>query len=96
MLGKQHARSRLLSAEVVRLRKAAYERVENQLGTADTSILPRCYGNVNREQAYEAGLEEGTVAFLDGLKYEHDFFLEVTPRGILVNARFVQTPVVTP
>ncbi|KAF1971700.1 hypothetical protein BU23DRAFT_569855 [Bimuria novae-zelandiae CBS 107.79] len=74
------------SAETVEQRRAAYERVETQLGTRDTSILPHSYCNANREQLYEEGLEIGTIVFQDGLKHGHDFFLEFTPRGILSNA----------
>jgi acyl-CoA oxidase len=40
---------------------------------------------------YEQGLRVGRIAFEDGLKYQHDFFLESTPNGILSNARYVST-----
>lgn len=88
-LPNSHARiaQHLSSAEAVRQRKAAYERVETQLGTRDTSILPRCYRSLDREQAYDEGLRMGSVAFRDGLEHGHDFFVKETPRGILANAR---------
>ncbi|KAF2443667.1 acyl-CoA oxidase [Karstenula rhodostoma CBS 690.94] len=74
------------SAEAVKQRRGAYDRVETQLGTKDTSVLPRIYGNMDRERAYQESLEMGTIAFQDGIKHGHNFFSEVTPRGIFANA----------
>ncbi|KAF2200304.1 acyl-CoA oxidase [Delitschia confertaspora ATCC 74209] len=73
-------------AHVVRKRRAAFERVETITGTRDTSKLPRSYGNMNREEAYEEGLEWGKAAFEDGINYKHDYFDSITPRYALANA----------
>ncbi|KAF2875806.1 acyl-CoA dehydrogenase/oxidase C-terminal [Massariosphaeria phaeospora] len=72
--------------QTVQQRRVAFERVERALGTRDTSILPRCYGNMNRDEAYDEGLEVGRVTFEDGRHHNHDFFLESTPRGMIANA----------
>lgn len=71
-------------------RRAAFERVETLTGTRDTSKLPRSYANMNREEAYDEGLEWGKAAFEDGNQFKHDFFAFVTPRFLLVNSRYSQ------
>jgi acyl-CoA oxidase len=73
----------------VQQRRDAFERVETILDTRNTAKLPRCYASTSREELYDEGLRAGRAAFEDGLKHEHDFFLEATPRGILNNARYV-------
>ncbi|ORX96649.1 acyl-CoA dehydrogenase/oxidase C-terminal [Clohesyomyces aquaticus] len=73
-------------ADVVGNRRAALERVETLIGTRDTSQIPRSYANMNREQAYDEGLEWGKAAFEDGIRFKHDFFAFVTPRFQLVNS----------
>ncbi|KAF2641161.1 acyl-CoA oxidase [Massarina eburnea CBS 473.64] len=70
----------------VRQRRAAFERVERLSGTHDTIVLPKCYANTNREEAYDQGLKVGKIAFEDGLKYGHSFFHKMTPRYTLSNA----------
>jgi hypothetical protein len=43
---------------------------------------------MNREEAYEEGLEMGRAAFEDGIKHGHDFFVNITPRYMLANSRY--------
>jgi acyl-CoA oxidase len=73
--------------DVVQQRRAALKRVEISSGTHDTSILPRCYANMNREEAFDEGLKMGSIAFTDGLKHKHHFFHVATPRYTLGNSR---------
>lgn len=75
------------SKENVEQRRAAFFRVENRLGTSDTSKLPRVYGNMNREDAYDEGLEWGKVAFEDMLEHKHSVFAEANMRYVLINSR---------
>jgi acyl-CoA oxidase len=82
----------MYSANKAQQRRDAFERVETLLGTRDTFKLPSCYANQNREEMYEEGLKAGRVMFQDGLKHEHDFFLESTSRGVLGNARYDPIP----
>ena len=73
--------------EKVQQRRAAFECIKNFLDTRDTATIPRCYGGTSQEELYEEGLKAGRATFEDGLKYNHDFFLETTSRGTISNAR---------
>ncbi|OJD24422.1 hypothetical protein ACJ73_04220 [Blastomyces percursus] len=42
--------------------------------TDDQSKLPAVYANADREAVYLQGVEVGTAAFVDGIRYNHDFF----------------------
>ena len=77
------------SAAIVERRRATFERVEKLTGAWDTKKLPAIYGNMNREDAYEEGLKTGKAAFEDGIRHGHDFFVNITPRCMLANSRFV-------
>ncbi|OCK75015.1 acyl-coenzyme A oxidase 1 [Lepidopterella palustris CBS 459.81] len=70
----------------VKKRRAAWHRVESITNVLDTSKLPRSYGNMDREQAYDEGLEWGKAAFEDGINYKHNYFDNITPRYVLSNA----------
>ncbi|KAF2648187.1 acyl-coenzyme A oxidase 1 [Lophiostoma macrostomum CBS 122681] len=74
--------------DMVQERRAAFERVETLLETQDTSKLPRSYGNMNREEAYEEGLQMGKATFEDGIRHGHDVFVNITPRYMLANSSF--------
>ena len=80
------------SIDTVERRRAAFERVEKFTGAWDTKKLPAIYGNTNREDAYEEGLKIGKAAFEDGIRHGHDFFVNITPRCMLANSRFVLPP----
>ncbi|CAA9966174.1 Acyl-coenzyme A oxidase [Pyrenophora teres f. maculata] len=71
---------------IVKERRAAFERVEKALGTYDTSRLPRCYAENNREALFEQGLQMGKVCLDDMLQHKHEHFVWITPRYNLVNA----------
>jgi acyl-CoA oxidase len=71
----------------VKARRAAFERIETLIGTRDTSKLPRSYGNMNRDEAYDEGLEVGKAAFEDGIRYKHHFFDQTNHRYVLSNSR---------
>ncbi|KAF2123520.1 acyl-CoA oxidase [Dothidotthia symphoricarpi CBS 119687] len=70
----------------VRQRSAAFKRVEKLLGTHDTTKLPRCYADTDRESLYEQGLHMGKVILEDMMRYNHDVFVSITPRYNLINA----------
>ncbi|MCJ1477527.1 hypothetical protein MMC13_006199 [Lambiella insularis] len=72
--------------DVVERRDAAFDRVETLLGTKDQSLLPICYGNINREEAFMQGLEAGRVTLEDGIDHKHDFFDNNTERYTLSNS----------
>lgn len=73
-------------ADTVERRRAAFHRVETVANTLHQSQLPRSYANMDREEAYDEGLEWGKAAFEDGISYNHDFFDNITPRYVLSNA----------
>lgn len=73
--------------EKVKQRRAAFKRVEVLLGTHDTTKLPRCYANTDRESIYVQGLKMGKAILQDMMRYKHDVFLWITPRCNLINAR---------
>ncbi|KAF2802696.1 acyl-CoA oxidase [Mytilinidion resinicola] len=73
-------------ADIVKQRRAAFNRVEKLTGTLDPSKLPCSYGNMDREQAYDEGLEWGKAAFEDGITHKHTIFDNITPRYVLSNA----------
>jgi acyl-CoA oxidase len=73
------------SEEIVRQRRAAFKRVEDVLGTSDTSKLPRQYSHTGREDLYREGLEEGRAALNDMIAHQHTFFDDLTPRHRLSN-----------
>jgi acyl-CoA oxidase len=77
---------------MVEKKREAFQRVEVLIGARDTSKLPRSYANMNREDAYDEGLEWGKAAFEDGIRYKHNFFDYTTPRYVIANAR-LSTPV---
>ncbi|KAL2365753.1 hypothetical protein RJZ56_001354 [Blastomyces dermatitidis] len=60
--------------ETVQRRREAFWRVEQATGTDDQSKLPAAYANADRESVYLQGVEAGTAAFVDGIRYNHDFF----------------------
>jgi acyl-CoA oxidase len=76
------------SENVVCKRRAAFERVEKQLGTHDTSKLPECYAYTDREAIYEQGLRMGGACLQDMKEHGHDVFAWITPRYNLTNARY--------
>lgn len=75
------------SSDEVHKRRAAFERVEAQLGTGDATRLPQCYADTSREGLYEQGLRMGKACIEDMDKHNHDFFVWITPRYALINAR---------
>lgn len=70
----------------VEARRAAWARVEKVLGTDDTSKLPEQYANTSRENLYLEGLKMGKAAWDDGIKHDHNFFANYTPRYALGNS----------
>lgn len=71
--------------DVVKRRRAAFKRVEEATGRADKTALPKCYANTSRDALYLEGVEAGTAAFVDGIKYGHDFFNSFDQRYTLSN-----------
>ncbi|KAG0650118.1 Peroxisomal acyl-coenzyme A oxidase 1 [Hyphodiscus hymeniophilus] len=74
------------SKEAVAIQDDAFARLEKILGTSDTSRLPRCYSNMNHEEAFLEGLRAGKVTMEDSFKYRHDVFLYSTHLWALGNA----------
>jgi acyl-CoA oxidase len=77
----------LASERIVKEWRAAFKRVEKALGTHDSTKLPRCYSETSREDLFEQGLEMGKACLDDMLEHNHEYFVCVTPRYNLVNAR---------
>jgi acyl-CoA oxidase len=75
------------STDEVQARRAAFERVEAQLGTNNTTKLPPCYVDTSRNGLYEQGLRMGKDCIEEMEKHNHDLFVWVTPRYNLINAR---------
>ncbi|PGH33734.1 acyl-CoA oxidase [[Emmonsia] crescens] len=71
--------------ETAKKRREAFRRVEEAMGTADQSKLPAIYANTEREAIYLQGVEAGTAAFVDGIRYSHDFFYGLDQRYTLSN-----------
>ncbi|KAJ8605958.1 hypothetical protein MRB53_041251 [Persea americana] len=67
-------------------RRDAWRRVEQAIGTADTSTLPAQYRDTSREGLYEEGLQSGVAHWTDSIRHNHDFFDSVTPRYALINS----------
>lgn len=74
------------SKKNVERRKEAFKRIETALGTIDTWKLPRCYGNLNREEQLLEGLKAGSICGEDGLNYNHTIFHTMTNKWQLGNA----------
>jgi acyl-CoA oxidase len=88
-LWQLHANS-LASERIVKERRAAFKRVEKALGTNDNANLPPCYSETSREHLFEQGLKMGKACLDDMLEHGHDYFVWITPRYNLVNARYVE------
>ncbi|KAK2861428.1 hypothetical protein FQN49_004207 [Arthroderma sp. PD_2] len=71
--------------DIVKRRRAAFKRVEESTGKADQTILPKCYAHTDRKAIYLDGVAAGTAAFVDGIKYRHDFFNNLDQRYTLSN-----------
>ncbi|KAK2736814.1 hypothetical protein FQN55_001403 [Onygenales sp. PD_40] len=71
--------------ETVKRRREAFQRVEEATGTAEQSKLPAIYANTDRDAMYLQGMESGTAAFVDGIRYNHDFFYGLDQRYTLSN-----------
>jgi hypothetical protein len=72
--------------EAVATRNEAFARVEKALGTSDMSKLPRCYGNLNREDEFLDGLRTGKLCLEDSWKFANDVLLYSTERCAMGNA----------
>ncbi|KAF9875400.1 hypothetical protein CkaCkLH20_07220 [Colletotrichum karsti] len=70
---------------VVRSRREAWARVEEALGTSDTSRLPAHYAKTSREDLYLDGLRMGRAVWEDRRTHDHDHFDWLTPRYTLFN-----------
>jgi len=70
----------------VQKRRDAWHRVEMAIGCQDTFKLPSIYGEQNRSQQYEEGLEAGKAMLEDQLNYKHDLFYYQTWKYQLANA----------
>jgi len=60
--------------------------VERALGVDDTSKLPACYGNMNREEAFLDGLKAGRITWEDGFNHKHDLFDTMNHQWTLANS----------
>lgn len=74
------------SKDEVACQDAAFKRVEKRLRIDDTSALPKCYGNMNREEMLLEGFRSGKVLLEDGLTHRHNVFEETTNRWAWNNA----------
>ncbi|KAJ7146884.1 acyl-CoA dehydrogenase/oxidase [Mycena epipterygia] len=73
-------------AEAVRLREAAFSRMEKVLESSDMSKLPDLYGEVDRTGLYMDGLRFGKATLEDKLEHGHGVFDFITPRYWMNNA----------
>ena len=58
----------------VKLREAAFARVEKALRVSDPEILPSEYSEYSQRETYIHGLEWGKVLLDDGYKHQHSIF----------------------
>lgn len=58
----------------VKLREAAFARVEDALGISDPKILPSEYSKYDQRDSYLRGLKWGKLLLDDGFKYQHSTF----------------------
>lgn len=58
----------------VKLREAAFTRVEDVLGISDPKRLPSTYSKYDQRDSYRRGLEWGKLLLDDGIKYQHSTF----------------------
>ncbi|KAJ7915807.1 acyl-CoA oxidase [Mycena leptocephala] len=73
-------------AEAVKVREAAFARIEQALQASDPSKIPDTYGEVNRMEQYLDGLRFGKAMLAEKLKHGHSVFDTITPRYWMANA----------
>lgn len=70
----------------VKVREAAFTRVENALGISDPKILPSTYSKYDQRDSYLRGLEWGKMLLDDGFKYQHSIFESANHQFQLMNS----------
>jgi hypothetical protein len=73
--------------ENVQKQREAWSRVEQALSATDSWKLPRRYGNQDRTEQLQEGLEESRVMFEDQVQHGHQLWYHMTYNYQLGNAR---------
>ncbi|KAF8142701.1 acyl-CoA dehydrogenase/oxidase [Mycena galopus ATCC 62051] len=73
-------------AEAVKVREAAFARIERVLQTSDLGKLPDTYGDVDRTGQFLDGLRFGKAMLGEKLKHGNSVFDIITPRYHMCNA----------
>lgn len=69
----------------VKLREAAFTRIEDATGMSDPKILPSTYSRYDQRDTYLHGLEWGKLLLDDGSKYQHAIFANANHHFELIN-----------